>query len=443
MLEGDRRTAVGEHDLFSCTIRTSLSLNSSIASRNRCIRKINSEGERNIVHIIVAINGCICIHRLGHFQVAHLAGVRERRLGCLILRNGAGIARLGCGEVFSRCLCYGVRYLGGQAFESLAFAMLQCEGTHAVRERHAAIDAADRRVAQRYREGELLLRLVRRKIGHHRLAHFQVALLVGILHDDDTHAIHHDDGNRVIVRGYRGGSVIVPGEGEGNRVSNRLVVRRSRSLLQIVGTGRERADQHIAVSGRGQFADFRTIPVFGNDRARFVAVDLELRAGKAFIILIHLAQLHIVALGVVGKGDVVLAVRNDGAIHRIAGSNRFGGFGHSCQDDLLFDLRQIIARMRGFCDRISRSGRNVGDSDGITVGDRQGHGSRLVAIAWHKNVTVVIEAVAIRIAGYRRRDIVSVGIVVVIPVHAIPRNLLAAEGRGVIVERNRKLELLV
>ena len=107
--------------------------------------------------------------------------------------------------------------------------MLQGERRHAVRKRHAAVRAVDRRVAQRHREGERNL-LVRRQIGHNRLRDFQVAGLMDVRHDDDTHTLNHFD----TCRGFgshRGGPVIVPGDREGDRIGDRLIVCRRRRLL--------------------------------------------------------------------------------------------------------------------------------------------------------------------------------------------------------------------
>ena len=264
-----------------------------------------------------------------------------------------------------------------------------------------------------------------------------------ILHNDDIHALYHLDGNCGISGSYCSCAVSIPGKGKGNRFCNCFVVCRSCCLLQIVDTRCECSNQYIVVGNRCQLANFRTVLILGDGLALFVAVYIELRAGKAVFVLIHLAQLHFITLGVIGEGYVVLTVRNDFAVHRIAGSPLFAVLQLSVNDDLLLDLYQFVTFLCGLGDRIGRSRGNVGNTDSIAVGDLQCSISRLATVADRHNIAIVLKAVAIRITGDRCGNIVAVRIVVVITVHAVPRDLVAAERRGIVGQCNCEFEFLI
>ena len=79
--------------------------------------------------------------------------------------------------------------------------------------------------------------------------------------------------------------------------------------------------------------------------------------------------------------------------------------------------------MLSFCDRIGRSRRHVGNTDGILVRDLQRRRSSLSAVAGRQDVAVVSKVVAVLIPGRRLSNIIAIRIVIVVSVHAVPRDL--------------------
>ena len=145
----------------------------AIGSADRRVAQRYRKGE---VLLFIRVGGTY--DGLGHIEVTLLTGVRERR-GGQGRTDCPGIARLGCIEAVVRRLFNRIRNRSRQTSCLYTLAALQGEGRNAVRERHTAIRTADRRVVQRYREAEVLVRVFR-KIGHDSLGHFQIAFLAGI-----------------------------------------------------------------------------------------------------------------------------------------------------------------------------------------------------------------------------------------------------------------------
>ena len=197
-----------------------------------------------------------------------------------------------------------------------------------------------------------------------------------VLHNNSIHGASYNSNNTIIGRCYRGSVVVVPGEREVQYVRNFLVVRRYRSFLQVVSAGRDVGDRHVAISSRSQFGNFVAILVHRDRGARFITVDLELRACQPrCTVVFDLPELDIKALCVVGEGDIIFAVRGDLASDRHAGQivlyrcrfNRL--IGRFTLDNLLLDLRQLVSAVLGLGDGIDGSGRHVNNTHCITVCD--------------------------------------------------------------------------
>ena len=234
---------------------------------------------------------------------------------------------------------------------------------------------------------------------------------------------------------------------EGDSALPLYIISRGGSFLQIVCTGSELVDLGVISCGRAERGYLLAVLVDGGYGAVLVAVELKLCARKTIILFVDLSEQQIIALGIVGKDDIVFSVRDNGSVNgSCAGEYLYVAY-LSVQLDLSLYLGQFIAGVRRLGDCIGRAGGDVRDTDAFAVGYRKRYSGSFAAVARRQNVTVVIKTVAVLISRTGTAYIFAVFIMIVIititTIYAVPGYLLADEHAGVVVKRNREFKFLV
>ena len=168
-----RQVRPGDHLAVLRRDRRRLAGDRALHAVYRLVQLHRRVGRPLAVLVIIVVPG------LRYLQLRRQSRVRELRFARRRTDRARIIGLAGQFETFSVRFCDRVGQRRRQAFRRGGLAALQLHRRHAILERHVTVGAADRLVAQRYREFELHVR-IRCQVAHQYLAQFQITRVTGV-----------------------------------------------------------------------------------------------------------------------------------------------------------------------------------------------------------------------------------------------------------------------